>query len=63
MSVRAGWLMAAAMVALAGCKPPPPGPDASPAEVAAACDAGDLDACARAARQRSSQYEAAMLVN
>jgi hypothetical protein len=49
---------------LAGCDDTQPlGPDATPEELAAACDAMDLDACSRAAHMRDSQYEAAFVIN
>jgi hypothetical protein len=52
------------LLVLAGCvEPEPLGPDATPDQLADACDAGDLDACARAARLRSDGYEAAMRLN
>ena len=60
-SGRIGLLIAA--LGLVGCAEPEPlGPDATAAEIYDACEAGDLDACSRAARQRSSQYEAAVTV-
>jgi hypothetical protein len=51
------------LLVLSGCAKPVAGPDASPAELAAACDRGDLDACSRAAHARSDAYEAAMRLN
>lgn len=49
---------------LGGCAGPAPlAPGASPADLELACDGGDLDACATAARQRRDQYEAAMKIN
>lgn len=54
------WLV----VVLTGCGGPEPlGPDATAPELAAACDAGDLDACSRAAHMRADGYEAAMRIN
>jgi hypothetical protein len=53
-----------ALALLAGCAGTAPlGPDATPEQVAQACDDGDLDACAMAARQRNASYESAMMVN
>ena len=52
-----------ALALLAGCAEAPLGPDATPEQVAQACDDGDLDACAMAARQRNASYESAMMVN
>jgi hypothetical protein len=53
-----------ALVLLAGCAGTAPlGPDATPEQVAQACDGGDLDACLQAARLRDASYESAMLVN
>lgn len=61
MTARAGLL---GLVLLAGCAGTAPlGPDATPEQLALACDGGDLDACALAARQRNASYESAMLVN
>ena len=60
MTARAGLL---ALALLAGCAEAPLGPDATPEQVAQACDDGDLDACATAARQRNASYESAMMVN
>jgi hypothetical protein len=49
---------------LAACNDPKPlGPDATPAELAAACDAMDLDACSRAAHLRDSQYQETFSIN
>jgi hypothetical protein len=49
---------------LAGCAGTAPlGPDATPEQVAQACDGGDLDACLQAARLRNASYESAMQVN
>ena len=50
---------------LAGCDDPaaPLGPDATPEELALACDQMDLDACSRAAHLRSAQYQDAMTIN
>jgi len=52
-----------ALALLAGCAEAPLGPDATPDQVAQACDGGDLDACLQAARLRNASYESAMLVN
>ena len=61
MTARAGLV---ALVLLAGCAGTAPlGPDATPEQVAQACDGGDLDACLQAARLRDASYESAMLVN
>lgn len=61
MTARAGLV---ALALLAGCAGTAPlGPDATPEQVAQACDDGDLDACAMAARQRNASYESAMMVN
>ena len=61
MTARAGIL---ALALLAGCAGTAPlGPDATPEQVAQACDGGDLDACLQAARLRDASYESAMLVN
>jgi hypothetical protein len=51
------------MLALSSCAKQVAGPDAGPAELAAACDQGDLDACSRAAHARSDAYVAAMRLN
>ncbi len=48
---------------LAGCEPAPLPEDATPEQLAAACDAMDLDACSRAAQLRRSQYDAAFVIN
>jgi hypothetical protein len=61
-----GVILAAASIAmLTGCAPDPEplGPDATPQELAEACDAMDLDACSRAAQLRSQQYQDAMTIN
>ena len=60
MTARAGLV---ALALLAGCAEAPLGADATPEQVALACDDGDLDACAMAARQRNASYESAMMVN
>ncbi len=58
-------LVAASLALLTGCAadPEPLGPDATPQELAEACDAMDLDACSRAAHLRSQQYQDAMTIN
>jgi hypothetical protein len=58
-------MLVVALLALAGCaeEPAPLGPDATPEELALACDQMDLDACSRAAHLRSQQYQDAMTIN
>jgi hypothetical protein len=57
-------LVAASLAMLTGCADPEPlGPDATPQELAEACDAMDLDACSRAAHLRSQIYQDAMTIN
>lgn len=48
---------------LGGCEPAPLGEDATPEQLAAACEAMDLDACSRAAQLRRAQYDAAFVIN
>jgi hypothetical protein len=57
---RAGFL---ALTPLAGCAEASPGADATPKQVAQACDDGDPDACLQAARMRNASYRSAILVN
>lgn len=61
----AAILLAASLAMLTGCAPDPEplGPDATPQELALACDEMDLDACSRAAHLRSQQYQDAMTIN
>ena len=58
-SLRIAALVAIASLGLAACDKPL-GPDATPEQLAVACDNGDLDACSRAAHLRSSAYEASV---
>ncbi len=57
--LRRAALAGAVLLALAACEKPL-GPDATPEQLAIACDNGDLDACSRAAHLRSSAYEASV---
>ncbi|MCF1708344.1 hypothetical protein L0V05_05870 [Tabrizicola sp. J26] len=57
--LRFGCLAAVGALCLAACDKPL-GPDATPEQLAIACDNGDLDACSRAAHLRSSAYEASV---
>jgi hypothetical protein len=52
-----------ALTPLAGCAEASPGPDATPKQVAQACDDGDPDACLQAARMRNASYGSPILVN
>lgn len=56
---RVATFVGLATVGLSACDKPL-GPDATPDQLALACDNGDLDACSRAAHLRSSAYEASV---
>ena len=59
LRLRLAVLAGVTLLGLAGCEKPL-GPDATPEQLAIACDNGDLDACSRAAHLRSSAYEASV---
>ena len=61
MTVRA--VLVAPVLLAGGAGTAPLGPDATPEQVAQACDGGDLDARLQAARLRNASCESAMLVN